>query len=105
MLDLGERGTNEVSFIKAMRKVSRAGLSTASKLLSGDLLLCDRFRERRPLAFSEEKSSSSAQRDVCESGSTLAESCSRLPREEDKKKRKTVMLIMICFTMVRVYHG
>jgi hypothetical protein len=105
MLDLGERGNNDVSFIQAMRKVSRAGLSTAGKLLSEDLPLCDRFRERRPRAFSEEELSSRVQRDVCASGSKLTESCSKLPREEDEKKRKRVIPIVICFTSVRVYHG
>jgi hypothetical protein len=87
------------------REIARAGLSTARKLLSDDLPLGDRFRERRPRAFSEEKPSSGVQRDVCESASKLAGSCSKLPREEDKKKRKKVMPIVICFTRQTVYHG
>jgi hypothetical protein len=87
------------------REAARAGLSTAGKLLSEDLPLGDRFRERRARAFSAEKSSSRIQRDVCESASKLAESCSRLSREQDAKKRKRDMPIVICFTTPKVYHG
>jgi hypothetical protein len=92
------------SLIRTIRDIAGAGLSTARKLLSEDLPLCDRFRERRPRAFSEEKSSSRVQ-DVCDSASKLAESCSKLPREEDEKKRKRAMPIVICFTRQNVYHG
>ena len=73
--------------------------------MSEDLPLCDRFRARRPRAFSEEKSWSRVQRDVCESGSKLAGSCSTASREEDEKKRKKVMLIVIRFTKVSLYQG
>jgi hypothetical protein len=96
---------NDVSLIRTIREIAHAGLFTASKLLSEDLLLCDRFRERRPRAFSEEKSLSKVQSDVCESASKLAESSSKLPREEDEKKRKRVMPIIICFTSVSLYHS
>jgi len=95
---------NDVSLIRTIRN-TQAGLSMADKLLSEDLPLCDRFRERRPRAFSEEKSSSRVQRDVCESASKLAEICSKLPREEDEKKSKRVMPMVICFTRQTVYHG
>jgi hypothetical protein len=96
---------NDVSLIQKIRGIARADLSTAGKLLSEDLPLCDRFRERRPEAFSEEKSSSRVQRDVCESASKLAEICSKLPRKEDEKKSKRVIPIVICFTRQTVYHG
>ena len=96
---------NDVSLIRTIREIARAGLSTAGELLTGDLLLCDRFRARRAKAFSEDKSWSRIQREVCESASRLTESCSRPPREEDEKKRKRVMPIVICFTSVTVYHG
>ncbi len=95
---------NDVSLIRTISEITQTGLSTTGKLLSEDLPLCDRFRERRPRAFSEEKSSSRIQRDVCESASKL-ESCSKLPREEDEKKSKRVMPIVICFTRQTVYHG
>jgi hypothetical protein len=93
------------SLIRTIREIAGAGLSTPRKLLSEDLPLCDRFRERRLGAFVEEKSSPRVQRDVCESASKRAESCSKLPREEDEKKRKRVMPIVICFTRQDVYHG
>jgi hypothetical protein len=67
-------------------EVAGPGLSTARKLLSEDLPLGDRFRERRRRAFSEETSSSKVDRDACESASKLAESCSKLPRKEDEKE-------------------
>ncbi len=94
---------NDASLIRTTSEIARAALSTAGKLLDEDLLLCDRFRERRR-AVSEEKSLSRVQRDVCESASKLADSSSKLPMEEDEKKRKSVMP-MICFTTVSVYHG
>lgn len=91
--------------IQTIGEIAGTALSTARKLLSEDLPLCDRFRERRPRAFSEKTSLSRIQRDVCESASKLADSCSKLPREEDEKKRKRVMPIVICFTRQTVYHG
>ncbi len=94
---------NDVSLIRTISEIARAGWSTAGKLLSEDLLRCDRFRERRR-AFSEEKSLSRVQRDVCESTPKLAGNSSKLPREEEEKKMKSVMP-MICFTNVSVYHG
>lgn len=93
------------SLTRTIREIAGAGFSRPRKLLSEDLPLCDRFRERRPRAFSEEKSSSTLQRDVCESASKRAESCSKLLREEDEKKRKRVMPIVIFFTRQNVYHG
>jgi hypothetical protein len=93
------------SLIRTIREIAGAGLSTARKLLSEDLPLCDRFRERRPRAFSEEKSSSRVQRNVCESAPKLVESCSNLPKGEDKKKRKRDIPIASCFTRQSVYHG
>jgi len=86
-----------------MRKVSRTGLSTAPKLLTEDLPLCGRFREREPRAFSEPQSWSSDQRKVCESATKLAESCSTAWREADEKKTKTVMMIMLRFTKASLY--
>jgi hypothetical protein len=96
---------NDVSLIQKIRGIARGDLSAAGKLLSEDLPLCDRFRERRPGAFSEEKSSSRVQRDVCEAASKLAEICSKLPRKEDEKKSKRVMPTVIRFTSQTVYHG
>jgi hypothetical protein len=95
---------NDVSLIQKIRGIARADLSAAGKLLSEDLPLCDRFRERRPGAFSEEKSASRVQRDVCEAASKL-ETWSKLAREEDEKKSKRVMPIVSCFTRRTVYHG
>ena len=96
---------NDVSFVQKIRGIARAGLSAAGKLLSEDLPLCGRFRERRPEAFSEEKLSLRVQRDVCESASKPAEICSKLPRKEDERKSKRVMPIVSCFTRQTVYHG
>jgi hypothetical protein len=105
MLDLGERGANDVSFTQRMRKVSRLGLSAVGKLLSEDLPLCLRFRERGPRALSEEKSPSAVARDGCESASKLAGSCSTGWRKQDEKKRKKAILIAIRFTAATVYQG
>jgi hypothetical protein len=58
---------NDVSLIRTIREAVRAGLSAAGKLLSDDLPLCDRFRERGPGVFSVEKSSPRVPRDICES--------------------------------------
>jgi hypothetical protein len=96
---------NERFLIWTIRELASAGLSTARELLSGDLPLCDRFRERRPPAFSEEKSSSRVQRNACESAPKLVESCSKLPRGEDEKKWKRDIPITNCFTRQNVYHG
>lgn len=93
------------SLIWTIREIAGAGLSTARKLLSEDLPLCDRFSERRLRAFSEEKSSARVQRDVSESASIVAESCSKLPREEHHKKKKKLTPIVIFFTRQSLYHG
>ncbi len=93
------------SLIRTIREIAGIGLSTARKPLGEDLPLCDRFRERRPGAFSAEKSSSEVQTDVCKSASKLTASCSKLPREEDEKKRKRDMPIVSRFTTQTVYHG
>jgi hypothetical protein len=92
------------SLTRTIRETAGAGFSTPRRLLSEDLPLWDRFRERRPRAFSEEKPSSRVQRDVCESASKRADSCSKLLRE-DEKNRKRIRPIVIFFTEQNVYHG
>ena len=63
---------NDVSLIRTIREIVRAGLSAAGKLLSDDLPLCDRFIERGQRVLSVEKSSARVQRDICESVLKLA---------------------------------
>jgi hypothetical protein len=87
-----------------MRKVSRAGLSTAGNVLKEDLPVCIRFKARRPRALSVEKSWSNVQIDGCEWASRPAESGSKLASEE-QKKRKRVMPIASRFTTASLYQG
>jgi hypothetical protein len=87
-----------VSLIRTITESARAGLFAAAKLLSDDLPLCDRFRERGPTVLSEEKSSPGVQRDIFEPAPKLPGISSQLPSEEDEKKRKRVMPIAIRLT-------
>jgi hypothetical protein len=104
-LDLEKYRMKDVVLVRRREETTRAGLSMRGRFLSEDLPRCDRFSARRPRALSEEKSSSRVNSNASEWAPKLAGNCSRLPRAEDARKRKSVMPVAICVTSVTVYHG
>jgi hypothetical protein len=96
---------NDVSLTRTIRGISRAGLPSVGKVFSADFPRFSRFRDRRPVAFSKERSLSRLQTDACEARSKPPEGSSTLPTAEDAKKKQRVKAMTICFTMLSLYHG
>jgi hypothetical protein len=65
-VDLEKYRMKDVVLVRRREETTRAGLSMRGRFLSEDLPRCDRFRERRGRALSEDKSSSRVKIDASE---------------------------------------